>query len=74
MSDVLGTPQHHRARRAVAIRNGREDDAQRAARDLRAANPAKHIKEVVDAAPPLTDAQRMVLAALLINGNREENR
>ncbi|MFD0003546.1 hypothetical protein ACFVJ4_14135 [Streptomyces sp. NPDC127178] len=35
-------------------------------RDLRAAGLEEHIRHVVDAAPPLTDAQRSKLAVLLL--------
>lgn len=64
----LGTPQQHRARKASFVRFGNVEGAERADRDLRAANLAKAIKEVVSAAPPLTDAQRLALAGLLVGG------
>jgi hypothetical protein len=56
---------HHRARRANALQRGDTETAELAARDLRAAMLAEHIKTAVDAAPPLTDEQRARLAGLL---------
>lgn len=66
--DMLGTPRHHRARKAGAISQGNTEKAATADRDLRAAVLAKHIREVVDKAPPLTDAQRLALSNLLVGG------
>jgi hypothetical protein len=37
-------------------------------RDLQVAKLADHVRQVVDAAPPLTDAQRIKIAALLLRG------
>jgi hypothetical protein len=45
-------------------------EAEKARRDLRAAKLAKHIREVVDAAPPLSAEQRLRLAGLLVGGSR----
>lgn len=70
----LGTPQHHRARLASAVRFGHESDAEAAERDLRAANLAKYIKQVVDAAPPLTAEQRLALAGLLVGAENPGGR
>jgi hypothetical protein len=67
-ADVLGTPLHHRNRKGGALRHGNTEAAELADRDLRASVLAKHIRQVVDAAPPLTDAQRLALAGLLVGG------
>lgn len=39
-------------------------------RDLRAAELEDHIRQLVDAAPPLTAEQRLRLAGLLVGGDR----
>jgi hypothetical protein len=74
---------HHRARVAALSRDRAPDDPELVAarqalavarRDpgLRAERLARAIRETVEAAPPLTDAQRRELAALLhhLGGNR----
>lgn len=61
---------HHRARKAHAVRYGNEAAANAADRDLRAAKLEKHIRDLVDAAPPLTAEQRLRLASLLTGGAR----
>lgn len=58
----------HRARKAVAIRDGRTEAAEMADRDLRAARLADSIRKLVDQAPPLTAEQRLRLAGLLVGG------
>lgn len=59
---------HFRAKKAHAVRYGDEAAAGAADRDLRAAKLEKHIRELVDAAPPLTAEQRLKLTALLTGG------
>jgi hypothetical protein len=56
-----------RARIAALSRSRKADDPDliTARRDLRAEKLADHIRQVVDAAPPLSDEQRDRLAALL---------
>lgn len=70
MSDTIGTPRNHRARKASAVRHGKTDLLPEIDRDLAAANLAKHIRQILDAAPPFTDRQRIELASLLMcDGN-----
>jgi len=59
------TWQHHRARVANAVRSGNTEAEMEARADLKAVKLAEHIRRVVGQAPPLTDAQRDRLAALL---------
>ncbi|MBB1493513.1 hypothetical protein J4N02_04735 [Propioniciclava sp. MC1595] len=61
-----------RGRIAALTRSRTPDDPEllAARRDLKAARLAEHITEVVDAAPPLTEAQRAALAALLRAGTK----
>lgn len=54
-----------RGRLGVASRRGNRDEIAEAHRDLAAAKIAAYIDKVVAEAPPLTDAQRERLAALL---------
>lgn len=57
--------------RANALKRHRgvdNPDTIAAATQLRAAVLERHIREVVDAAPPLTDEQRTKLAGLLAGG------
>jgi hypothetical protein len=70
MSDAIGTVQHHRARKASAIRHGNAEAAQEAGRDLRAAVLAGAIKRAVREQPPLTAEQRVALAGMLVGGDR----
>jgi hypothetical protein len=67
---------HHRARYAALSRDRAPDDPELVAArqaladarrdpDLRTERLAEAIRKAVDAAPPLTDAQRRELAALL---------
>jgi hypothetical protein len=58
---------HHRARVAGLKRDRPDDDPKvvEAVRDLKAERLADHIKKIIDTAPPLTNEQRSVLAALL---------
>lgn len=62
-------PEVARARaRLAAVRRHHPDQPQLdadARRDLKAANAAQYVRELVDGWPPLTDAQRGRLAALL---------
>lgn len=60
--------QSARNRVGVAVRRGTAADIERARRDLAAAKLEEYIQRVVDAAPPLTDAQRERLALLLNPG------
>jgi len=69
-ADPLGTPLQHRARKGGYARRGNTEGAELADRDLRASVLAKRIKQVVDAHPPLTAAQRLALAGLLVSGDR----
>lgn len=55
----------HRARLAATLRHHPDADTTEIRRDLRAAKLADYIRKVVDEAPPLTDAQRERLAAIL---------
>ena len=66
-TDTIGTPRHHRAIVASRAAHFGADSPQTAVarRDLRAANLAKAIRELVDEAPPLTRAQRDQLALML---------
>lgn len=63
----MSVANHHRARIASLSRSRTPDDPELiGARQAHAAAMlAEHIRRVVDAAPPLTDAQRADLAALL---------
>ena len=58
---------HHRARVASLTRDRQPNDPEliEARRSLAEESLADHIRRVVDAAPPLTSAQRDKLAALL---------
>ena len=60
----------HRSRKAVAVQNGKADEAATADRDLREARLAEYIRNLVDQAPPLTAEQRMRLTGLLVGGVR----
>lgn len=55
------------ARVSVLQRHHGQDDPRlsEARRDLRAAELEEHVQRIVDAAPPLTSAQRDKIAALL---------
>lgn len=64
-TDVARPWAHHRARVARAVQVGDEEKIELARRDLRAARLELAIQTAVDAAPPLTDAQRARLAGLL---------
>lgn len=55
--DKIGTPRHHRAKKANAVRNRDADAAAEADRDLRAANLSKAIRAAVEPLPPLADWQ-----------------
>lgn len=55
----------HRARLANAVQRGDTEQANAARLDLKVARLEDHIRQVVDQAPPLTDAQRARLAGLL---------
>lgn len=57
-----------RSRKAVAVRLGRTDEANRLDAEIRTARLADYIRHTVDAAPPLTDEQRTRLANLLRGG------
>lgn len=63
---------HYRAKVGALSRSRTSDDPELvgAARGLKAARLADHIKRVVDAAPPLTAEQRDRLATLLRGGGR----
>lgn len=54
-----------RSHKATAVRLGRHEDAQRLDTELRAERLADYIRQTVDAAPPLSEAQRDRLALLL---------
>lgn len=56
---------HRRARVARLTQGGDPERLEEARRDLAEANLEAHIRKVVDAAPPLTAAQRERLALLL---------
>jgi hypothetical protein len=58
---------HHRARVAGLKQNRPPEDPAiaEAERDLRAAKLADHVRKIVEQWPPLTDAQRTRVAALL---------
>lgn len=70
MIEKIGTPQHHRARKASAVRHGNTEMAETAGRDLRAAVLAKTIEAAVALDPPFTDTQRLALAGLLVGAFR----
>ena len=54
-------------------RSGDTEALNDARRDLRAARAEQYVRELVDAAPPLTDAQRNRLARILRgNGGSDE--
>lgn len=57
-----------RAKRAAAIKYGNTEAAELAAEDLRAAKAAEYVRRLVESAPPLSDAQRLRLARLLLGG------
>lgn len=61
---------HTRARVARASKAGTPEEITEAKRDHAAAMLRAHIVKVVDEAPPLTDAQRAELAALLRGASR----
>ena len=70
MSDPIPTPAQARSRLAstIAHRKGDPDAEAHARQTLATANIAAAIRRNVEAAPPLTDAQRSTLAALLDGG------
>ena len=55
----------HRRARVARLTQGDPERLEEARRDLAEANLEAHIRKVVDAAPPLTAAQRERLALLL---------
>jgi hypothetical protein len=57
-----------RARKGVAVRLGRTEEAARLDAEIRTARLADYIKQTVDSAPPLTVEQRDRLAGLLRSG------
>jgi hypothetical protein len=57
-----------RNRLGVAVKHGDPDEIEAARAALAAAKIEKYIREVVDAAPPLTTEQRERLALLLGSG------
>ena len=58
-----------RSKLAVAVRDKHpESEITALRRDLRAERLEEHIKSIVDQAPPLTDQQRVRIAALLHKG------
>ena len=57
-----------RARLAATVRHHPDLDVTELRRDLKAAGLEQHIRETVDAAPPLTVEQRVQLAAVLLRG------
>lgn len=57
-----------RARKGVAVRLRRPEEAARLDAEIRTAALAEHIARVVDAAPPLNEEQRDRLALLLRGG------
>ncbi len=59
---------HARARLAATRRHHPDADTSLLERDLRAARAEDYIKRVVDAAPPLTAAQRERIALALRGG------
>jgi hypothetical protein len=59
------TPLRHLRNRAAIAKRWNRPEADDLARQLREETLAKHIREVVNAAPPLTGEQRERLAALL---------
>lgn len=70
MSASPDTWTHHRARVAsLTARKAPPDQIGDARRDMRAARLADCIRNAVDAAPPLTAAQRDRLALLLRGGD-----
>jgi len=58
-----------RAHKGVAVRLGRTEEAQRLDTEIRTARLEDYIRKTVDAAPPLTPAQRDRLALLLKGGD-----
>ena len=66
------TPEHRRLRARVAGLSARHPDqperADEARRDLKAIQAERYVRGLVDSWPPLTDAQRGRLAALLAGG------
>lgn len=64
---------HHRARVANATLRGDEEAADEARRDMRAARLELAITAAIDAAPPLTDDQRRILAGLLAPSARQQD-
>lgn len=59
---------HTRSQIAVAIKKDPDADVTELRRQLQTERLADHIQRVVDAAPPLTNAQRDRLAVLLRGG------
>jgi hypothetical protein len=55
------------ARKAATARHHPNADTDVLDRDLRAEQAADYVREIVAAAPPLSDAARMRLAALLLS-------
>lgn len=62
---------HLRSRHARAVQCGRADQAAVLRRELEIAQLERHVRAVVDAAPPLSKDQRDKLAALLRPTPRE---
>ncbi|MGC5246435.1 hypothetical protein ACPXB3_05870 [Gordonia sp. DT219] len=71
---LSATAAHHRAKIAALSRSRTADDPELIAahRDLRAERLADHVQKVLADAPPLTDAQRERIAALLRVGPRPQ--
>jgi hypothetical protein len=69
------TPEGRRARARVAILSRYHPDQpelDQARRDLKAIRAEQYVRDLVDAWPPLTDAQRGRLAALLVDGGVDD--
>lgn len=69
---ISPTVAHHRARIASLSRDRKNDDPELldARRDLAAERLAEHVAKTIAAAPPLTEAQRARISALLSGGAR----
>jgi hypothetical protein len=65
------TPHAARARLAAAVRHQHPDSSvEELRRELKLSNAEQYITRLVDSAPPLTEAQRARLAALLVPADR----
>ncbi len=59
-----------RAAALARFREASDPERQAAESELAAVKIARYVEQIVDSAPPLTDAQRAQLAALILSSDR----